>query len=153
MARTEFAGNILTIRAVEDCIRASHKYSEGISSRLFSHHPSQGERFPSRVLTKYYEVHPEIDLDQLRDFWDVAFTTSDWLWGDPSMVNVLFRYNYATNRAWAYVYGGEPALLLLKDKIQGLTAALDSIVTPPVHEQDAATIDVPSTITMTRRVQ
>ncbi len=131
MARTEFAGNILTVRAAEDCIRATSKYSEGVNSRLFSHHPAQGELFPSRVLTKYYEVHPEIDIDQIRSFWDAAYTAADWLWSDTPIVNVLFRYNYLTNRAWVYVYGGEAALALLKDKIPGLTDMLKKVVTPP----------------------
>jgi hypothetical protein len=124
MARIEFGGSILAVRAIEDCIRASHKYSEGVNSKLFSHHPEQGEQFVSRTLTKYYEVHPEIDIDHAVSFWDAAYTATDWLWGDTPRVDVLFRYNYATNRAWAYVYGGEPALSLLRDKIVGLTEIL-----------------------------
>lgn len=136
MARTEFAGNILTVRAVEDCIRATRKYSEGVNSKLFSRHPAQGEQFPSRVLTKYYEVAPEAKDDEYSCWLDkpatieTGATLADWLWGDTPRVDVLFRYNYPTNRAWILIYGGEPALALLKDKIPGLTTALSRVVAP-----------------------
>jgi hypothetical protein len=90
----EFTGNIATIRAVEDAIRATKKYTEGIAT-LREHHPVQGDDFPSRVFRKYYEVYPKTEVS-----WDMpAGAALAWLWSDVPCVNVLFFYDYRANKA------------------------------------------------------
>ena len=59
--RSEFVGSILAVRAVEDTIRATKKYTKGAFSKP-PQHPIQGMDFPSRVLTEYYEVYPDTEV-------------------------------------------------------------------------------------------
>jgi hypothetical protein len=91
--RSEFQGKITEIRDIEDAIRATHKYAEGLSS-VGTSHPNQS-KFPSRVFTKHYEVYPDIVVD-----WDMPVSQmANWLWGDADPVNVTFRYDYRDNKA------------------------------------------------------
>ena len=53
---SEFNGNILDVRAVEDSIRATRKYTEGVKT-IFKKHPVQGMDFPSPVLKLYCVIH------------------------------------------------------------------------------------------------
>lgn len=131
--RTEFAGSILDVRAVEDTIRATHKYTEGLATRGATH-PLQGADFPSKVLTKHYEVYPGLDLEQERTFWESAFLASDWLWGDLPRVDVVFWYSYLGNKGKVIVQGGENIVALLRDSIPGFGGALDKV---GHHAEDA----------------
>ena len=122
--RSRFTGKLLDVRAVEDAIRASKKYSEYISSR-FARHPLQGDEVPSRMLTKYYEVYPESEFNGIdMSIIDAVF----WLADSPSHVDVRFEYNYSCNRAAMQVRGrsGEE-LNRLKEGIPGFGEAMEKI--------------------------
>ena len=119
----EYAGNIVSVRTVEDCIRATRKYTQG-AFRGKEKHPVQGAEFPSRVLTVYYEVYPSTEIS-----WDMpASTAIDLLWGDVPIVHVLFKYDYRDNKASVNVEAGSAAVALLKKGIPGFTEALGKVM-------------------------
>jgi len=121
-----FAGSILEVRHVEDSIRATGKYTEGIFTALKTH-PLQGNDFPSKVFNKYYEVYPSVDLNEVRG-WDVVGVTIDWLWGDIPRIHVTFRYDYRSNRAWIVVKAGNRAIEALGESIPGFKNAMEVII-------------------------
>lgn len=117
--QTKFSGNIEAIRAVEDCIRATKKYTEGIST-IRKQHPIQGEDFPSKTFCKYYEVYPEMEIS-----WNMpANVAMDWLWADTPCIDVVFYYDYRSNAAHATVKNGNGALRKLTEYIPGFGEAL-----------------------------
>lgn len=125
-----FKGTIIAVRAVEDCIRATKKYTEGVKT-MWRKHPVQsvqGESFPSRKLLKHYEFYPEIDLDMTRPMWDAIFTTSDWLWGETPRIDVSFDYDYRCGRAIIIVPDGEKAVRELKKIVPGFSDSLAKVV-------------------------
>ena len=118
----EFRGNVLAIRSLEDCIRATKKYTEGIQT-IKKTHPVQGEELPSRVFYKYYEVYPdmEVGLDMaIKDF-------ADWVWGDTPCIDVMFHYDYRVNKASILVRDGDGAVGKLMESIPGFGDALKAI--------------------------
>ena len=101
----EYAGNIIGVRAVEDCIRATRKYTEGVGT-MRTKHPVQGEEFRSKVFVKYYEVYPDTELS-----WDMpAGVAIDWLWGETACIDVTFKYDYRANKASVMVRDGPDAV-------------------------------------------
>lgn len=119
MRKLEFIGNISQVRDIEDCIRATRKYTKGIFSKRVDY-PLQGDGFPSRSLTEYYEVYPDTELS-----WDMpAGVALDWLWGDVPHVDVFFKYIYQTNKACVVIYGSQGDLAVLEAGIPGLGEAL-----------------------------
>ncbi len=117
--RHETASNIAGIRAIEDSIRATRRYTEGIGT-MRKKHPIQGEEFPSKVFCKYYEVYPETEI-----YWDMpAGVALDWLWGETPKVDVLFKYDYRSNKASVLVTDGPTALKELEKGIPGFSEAL-----------------------------
>ena len=115
----EFKGNIESIRAVEDCIRASKRYTEGIWTKHYKH-PIQGEDFPSRDFFKYYEVYPDTEIS-----WDMpAGVAMDWLWGEVSRIDVRFHYDYRANKASIIVTNGAGAVKELTKAIPGFNEAI-----------------------------
>lgn len=117
-----FTGNIGGMRAVEDAIRASRRYTEGIETLRTRHpaYPVQGEGFASRVFCKHYEVYPDMELT-----WDMpAGKAIDWLWGDVACTAVTFKYDYRTNEAEVTVKGGPAKVQELSDKIPGFADTL-----------------------------
>jgi hypothetical protein len=103
--KSEYEGNIESIRAVEDSIRATKKYTEGIGTIRIKH-PIQGEDFPSRAFCKYYEVYPDTEIS-----WDMpAGKALDWLWHDVTCIDVRFWYDYNTNKATIIVHDGPEAV-------------------------------------------
>jgi hypothetical protein len=119
MSDYEFKSTIMQIRAVEDCIRATKKYTEGIET-VRKHHPIQGDGFPSRMFCKFYEVYPEMDIT-----WEMkADKAIDWLWGDTKHINLVFKYDYRVNQASLTVIHGNGALLELKKSIPGFDKTL-----------------------------
>ena len=121
--KVEFAGNIGSVRAVEDCIRATKKYTEGLMTMRKSH-PVQGEEFPSRVFCKHYEIYPNTEIS-----WDMPVGTAlDWLWKDVACINVLLKYDYRVNRASVEVRDGPVAVKELVRGIPGLSDALAKVV-------------------------
>lgn len=122
--RTEYSGSILEIRAVEDCIRATKKYTKGAFSKSVSH-PIQGEDFPSKVLTEYYEVYPDLELN-----WDMpAIDAWAWVWGETSHIDIKFHYNYAINKGELIIYGNSGVVNMLKEGIPNFTKTLANLRT------------------------
>lgn len=120
--RYEITSDIESIRAIEDAIRATGKYTKMIWSRN-GHSDIQGDDFASKVVTENYEVYPELDITEQRPLWEALLSTSDWLWGDIERIEVRFRYNYTRNRAIAQVRGGNGVLKTLSNGIPGWEAA------------------------------
>jgi len=118
--KSEFSGNIINIRAVEDAIRASKQYTEGISTMWRRHpDPIKGNGF-SRVFHKHYEVYPGVEIN-----WNMpANVAIDWLWGDTPRVDVIFRYDYRVNKASVVVKNGPLAVKELARTILGFSDAL-----------------------------
>jgi len=110
--KLEFKGDILSVRAVEDCIRATKKYTEGIET-IRRQHPIQGEEFGSKVFCKYYEVYPNTNVS-----WDMpAGEAWAWVWGDTKHIDVIFYYDYRDNKAAVITHDGNGAIEELKNGI------------------------------------
>ncbi len=90
--QSEFKGSITAIRSIEDAIRATHKYTEGITT--MKAHPVQGGAFPSKVFNKHYEVYPDAVVE-----WDMSITQAKTWLMDTAIVRVNFWYNYRDGRA------------------------------------------------------
>jgi len=118
----EYTGNIASVRALEDCIRATRKYTEGIGT-MRKKHPIQGEEFPSKVFCKYYEVYPEMDIS-----WDMpAGKALDWLWQETLCLDVVFKYDYRSNIASVNIRDGDKAIKELVKSIPKFGVALKAI--------------------------
>ncbi len=124
--RNELVGNILAVRAVEDTIRASKKYTKFVLYKN-GDRPIQGGDFPSRVLTENYEVYPDLDIEQRMPLWDAVMTTSDWLWGDILHIDVSFKYCYQQNKARIIIHGGNGVVKLLEEGIPGFKEVLTTV--------------------------
>jgi len=125
--KSEFTGNIVNIRAVEDAIRASKQYTEGLST-MWKHHPDpiRGDGY-SRAFHKCYEVYPGVEID-----WNMpANVAIDWLWGDTPRVDVEFRYDYRVNKASVVVKNGSIAVKELAKTILGFSDALAIAIAGP----------------------
>ena len=125
--KSEFKGSILAIRAVEDSIRATRKYTKGAFSRAAVHPdqmaPIQGADFPSRLLTEYYEVYPDMELS-----WDMPASKAwEWVWGDTIHIDIRFQYDYRQNSAKVIVLGGRKAVSELSRGIPGFARALNEV--------------------------
>jgi len=122
--RSGFSGTIISVRAVEDCIRATKKYTEGIGT-MWAKHPVQGEgQFPSKKFVKYYEVYPEVEVS-----WDMpADVALDWLWGETPCIDVTFNYDYRANKAEIVVRDGTVAVKQLVKAIPGFGESLARVV-------------------------
>ena len=117
--KTEFTGDILSVRDAEDCIRLTRKYTKGVFRKV-AVYPIQGEGFPSRVLTEYYEVYPDLDIG-----WNMLATDAwAWVWGDVLHVDVFFNYNYSTNKAKIIIHGGNGIIRSLEEGVPGLGEAI-----------------------------
>ena len=130
--RTEFSGSIPDVRAAEDVIRATWKYTKGTRSERLS--PVQGTDFPSRVLTEYYQVYPDADMGALDHDASMAL---DYIFGNLTYIDIRFRYDYRSGQASVIVLGGVEALREMERGIPGITGALkrlDSSLHTPVVE-------------------
>lgn len=120
--KNEYFGNIQSVRGIEDCIRATKKYTKGIFSRAKTY-PIQGEDFPSKVVTEYYEVYPDTEIS-----WDMpAGKAIDWLWGEVLHIDVVFRYDYRVNKASVTIRGNNGVLQELKRGIPNLAEAFRGV--------------------------
>ncbi len=118
----EFPGNIIAIRSIEDCIRVTKKYTEGIRT-MRKTHPIQGGDFPSAVFCKYYEVYPEMEVGL-----DMAVSDFiDWVWGDTPCIDVMFHYDYRANKASMVIRDGFDAVKQLTKSIPGFGDILKDI--------------------------
>lgn len=121
---SEYSGNILNIRAIEDSIRATKKYTEGVRT-MFRKHPVQGIDFPSPVFCKHYEVYP----DMLEVSWDMPIGDFiDWLSQETLCIDVMFHYDYPQNKAFIEVSDGASAVRKLANSIPGFSDALAKII-------------------------
>jgi len=130
--RSEFIGDVMAVRTVEDCIRATKKYTKGVFSRP-APRPIQGEDFPSTVVTEYYEVYPDMEVGLDMSIIDAAF----WLAGDTLHIDVRFKYNYQRNKAIVVVYGSNGVVDMLNEGIPGFREALEK-----VHENSSEPLPV-----------
>ena len=120
--RMDFKSTILPMRELEDTIRLTRKYTKGAFSKP-KEHPIQGGDFPSRVLTEYYEVYPDLEVS-----WDMgAGDAWAWVWGDVTCVDVTFRYDYRDNKAKVTIQGGQKAIRELAKGIPGFRIALRKV--------------------------
>jgi len=126
--RNEFVGSIMAVRAVEDTIRATKKYTKGAFSKP-ARHPIQGEEFPSRVLTEYYEVYPDMEVGMDMSIIDATF----WLAGEVPHIDVSIKYNYHVNKAIMVIHGGNGVVGLLKEGIPGFEEALAKVIANGNH--------------------
>ena len=118
-----FSGNIGSIRAVEDTVRATRKYTEGIGTMGY-HHPIQGANFSSKMFIKYYEVYSYININ-----WDMpAGEAADLLWGDARRIDIVLRYDYRVNRATMTIKEGDKAIDDMVEGIPGFKIALDKVI-------------------------
>lgn len=120
--RSEFTGNIITVRAVEDSIRATKKYKEYLGRR--SHHPLQGEAFSSEFFCKHYEIYPEMEVSLDMSIIDAIF----WLGRGTPCIDVLFKYDYRENKASVIVKDGAVAVRELSRGIPGFSDTLAKVV-------------------------
>ena len=138
MKGIEFTGNIGCIRALEDCIRATKKYTEGIAT-MRKKHPVQGEDFPSKAFCKYYEVYPSLDVEVS---WDMpAGVALDWLWREYTCIDVVFKYDYRVNKATVTIKNENGGIKELVHAIPGFGKALKAIrhnEVEPVENQRTA---------------
>ena len=119
-----FKGAIPEVRAVEDTIRATKKYTEGIGTIRIKH-PVQGEAFHSRVFCKYYEVYPDIELS-----WDMPVGVAlDWLWKETPCIDVTFKYDYRENRASVVIEDGTDAVFELERSVPKFRKTLAELST------------------------
>ena len=123
--KTVYKSNILLVRDLEDTIRATRKYTKGAFSKAASH-PIQGEQFPSKVLTEYYEVYPDLEIG-----WDMRAGGENsawaWIWGDVIHIDIIFLYDYRDNKAKVTIHGGKDAMEKLKEGIPGFKAIIAMI--------------------------
>jgi hypothetical protein len=120
----ELTGWIKQVRAVEDSIRTSGKYTEAIST-LGNNHPIQGSEFTSRMVTKKYEVYPDIKVD-----WDMSALKA-WaglVFAETKMIDVVFRYDYRDNHADVKIVDGEEGVEDLKKAIPGFREAIEKLL-------------------------
>lgn len=116
----EITGNIESIRAIEDCIRATKKYTEGIFT-IRQQHPIQGNSFPSKAFRKYYEVYPKMDVPD----WDTLIGKAiDWF--ETPTIEVTFYYDYRIDRATMYIE--EKKFAELKKVVPNLGKAIKAVV-------------------------
>ena len=133
--KSEYTGDILSVRTVEDTIRATRKYTKGAFSRV-AKHPVQGGDFPSKVLTEYYEVYPDTEIS-----WSMSASVAwAWVWGDVVRLDVRFYYDYRANRARVIIYGGKTAVRELAAGIPGFEDAL-AAVGAPARDIDAVEVE------------
>ncbi len=123
MNETAYPGNIVSIRAIEHCIRSTKKYTEGVGT-MRAKHPIQGEDFQSRSFCKYYEVYPEMDIS-----WEMPVGTAlDWLWGETPCIDVKFLYDYRINKATIIIKNGPLAVQQLAKSIPNFSDALAKVI-------------------------
>ncbi len=120
--KREYNGSILAVRAVENCIRATGKYTE-VGQR-----PSaavQGDA-PSAVLTKHYRVRPDIDVEEMMSLGQAIWKTFSWLSGES--IRIQFHYDYREDdKAKVTIEGGNGGVCALESGIPGFTAALAAV--------------------------
>jgi hypothetical protein len=120
----EFTGWVTQVRAVEDIIRASKKYTKVVNVFKDSNE-MQGKEFGSKVVTEKYEVYPDVKVE-----WDMPALKA-WaglLFAETKMIDVIFRYDYRDNQAQMKVVDGPDGVEELKKAIPGFTEAIEKLL-------------------------
>lgn len=118
----EFTGSVVAVRAVEDCIRATGKYSKFQITET----KVLGADFPSKVLTEHYEVYPKLST---KFGGDVRFPEAvDLFIGESPTVIVKFKYNYREDTASVIIKKGIPDIQLLIRGIDGFEASITKLI-------------------------
>jgi hypothetical protein len=120
----EFTGWVTQVRAVEDVIRASKKYTKVISPSRNTH-PIQGDEFAGRVVTEKYEVYPDVKVE-----WDMPALKA-WaslVFAETKMIDVVFHYDYRNNKAYFETVDGLDGVEELKKAIPGFSEAIDKLL-------------------------
>ena len=143
MPDNEISGSIASVRALENAIRASRKYTESVKT-MTQTHPSQGD-FPSQVLTKSYEVYPGLKVSMGMSVKDLA----DWLWADVEIIVVRFSYNYRDNVAVMKIHNFDKKVKRLTATISGFGKAYKAVRSVNGNSRPITIVD---TLTGERRV-
>lgn len=117
-----YTGSIPDVQLLEDSIRATKKYTEGIRTKR-EHRPIQGAEFSSRKFCKYYEVYPTLEVGWQMSIIDAIF----WLGKGVSCVDVLLEYDYRSNKA-RVIMDGEHEVQELKQAIPGFRDAIERVI-------------------------
>lgn len=120
---SKYDSDINSLRALEDCIRATKKYTEGVMTMRHEHPLIQGEDFPSKVFCKYYEVYPDVDTSNMS-----AGTIVEWLSGYKKHIDVVFRYDYRYDKAAISIHDGVDAVKQLAQEIPNFSDALAKVI-------------------------
>tara|TARA_Y100000310_G_scaffold344205_1_gene455710 strand:- start:299 stop:742 length:444 start_codon:yes stop_codon:yes gene_type:complete len=124
-------GNITQIRELEDSIRATNRYTEGLFTKKVKR-PEQGD-MPSRAFSRLLEVYLDAEFMELD--WDMAFM--DYLnksieWFTSRATVIKFWYDYRDNKAEMSVE--ETRINIICDVIPGFAVSLAKIRQIPVEE-------------------
>lgn len=120
-----YNGNIISIREIEDCIRATKMYAKKHWPR-YKPEAIQGEEFPSSVTTEYYEVYP--DAESGLGNMDIV-TAVFWLAGETPQYDVVFQYDYRGNKALVKFIDGEAGLRVLCKAMPTLAGLVEKVNT------------------------
>ena len=121
MGRVVYEGDVVTIRDVEDAIRATRKYTKGKLTVPQRDQARQGDGFAAKAVTEYYEVYPSVDISlemKASDAWA-------WVWGDVEHIDVIFTYSYTNNKARCIVHGRNGQVNRLSEGIPGFGKAIE----------------------------
>lgn len=124
-------GTIQEVRELEDAVRATKQYTEGLFTERRTH-PVQGKE-SARAFRKLYELYIDAPLHSMNDDISVAF---DWF--DSRVAVFRFWYDYREQKASVEV--SERGLSLAIGKFQCIAAAFEkhkiSMPSTPVTSQD-----------------
>lgn len=112
-------GTIDRIRKIEDAVRMTGQYTEGLFKE-YSHHPVQGEE-STRAFTKEYELYIDAPLHNIND--EITEGINDafaWLKGRA----VIFKFWYDYRKAEANMRVSEEGLRLAVDTFEGIALAV-----------------------------
>ena len=93
---------VFNIRQLEDSIRATERYTEGLLTKERKH-PIQGEEFTSKAFRKMYEIYPTHNIPKaLRTNEDEPikeFFPNFYKWITSPAIQIYFYYDYRNDKA------------------------------------------------------
>lgn len=108
--------DIPKIRAIEDTVRATKNYTEGLftASKV---HPEQ-DNFPTRIFTKQYDIYPDSTVPG----WD-SYISEVIKWLRSRVIVIKFWYDYRNNKA--EIIGQRNELAILCEMIPNFQETLE----------------------------
>lgn len=97
-------GSIAQIRDIEDTIRATKRYTEGLTMRR-KDHPKQGDDMPSSAFARTLEVYLDSDFTQFdwdMDIRELINKRLEWLKSRATVLRLW--YDYPNNRASLHLH-------------------------------------------------